>query len=663
MSQAAFNPHGGVLVTRRVLSSVLALLIVASGLVLAPRPATASVQLPPNGVRASTRARVAEHEAWLGRQVAYVSDFISGSSWSEIIHAAGAQSSVWKGDRHRAVYALSMFPPGGSFAAGNSGSYDDYIRQVAEKIVANDPDAVLRIGAEANGEFHPWKLSTDPAGYAAYFRRMVNIMRSVPGQQFEFEWSLVLKYGSPPTAAYPGDAYVDYVGFDLYDTSWAAQEADPVARWNYMLTYKTGLNWIDGFTAAHGKKLAFAEWGLSERHVAGVDPDNTYFLQKFHDWVAARSSRVGYMMYFDTDNHESHFRISSPTVFPKASALYRQLFGAGANVAPPSTVPPPAPTTTVPPATAPPTTKPPVTAPPTTKPPVTSPPTTKPPTTTPPTTTPPPSPPASYRQCTAPTNPAGAPSSASARGLWILDSAGRVFGMGVGSLGDLTTLGVTAAPVAIQSTASGKGYWIIDENNKVYAFGDAAHRGDPSGMALNADVVHMEPNGRGGYWMAAADGGVFAYAADFYGSMGGVKLDGEVIAMGSTPSGNGYWLVGSDGGVFAFGDAGFHGSTGGMSLDAPVVAMAADPLSRGYWLYAADGGVFSFGVPFMGSLPGLGLCATPSAVQLRVSDTGGGYWILDADGRVFSFGDARAFDYTKTLSPGAVAIDMAVAHR
>src|SRR5205085_8941433 len=77
-----------------------------------------------------------------------------------------------------------------------------------------------------------------------------------------------------------------------------------------------------------------------------------------------------------------------------------------------------------------------------------------------------------------------------------------------------------------------------------------------------------------GYWTASHDGGVYSFgSAQFYGSMGGARLNAPIVAMAATPSGLGYWLMGRDGGIFTFGEARFYGSTGAMRLNAPVVAL------------------------------------------------------------------------------------------
>ena len=56
--------------------------------------------------------------------------------------------------------------------------------------------------------------STDAANFVAFWRQIVTTMRAVPGAKFKFLWNP--NSGSPttytPDQAYPGDAYVDYVG-------------------------------------------------------------------------------------------------------------------------------------------------------------------------------------------------------------------------------------------------------------------------------------------------------------------------------------------------------------------------------------------------------------------------------------------------------------------
>ena len=79
-------------------------------------------------------------------------------------------------------------------------------------------------------------------------------MRAVPGQQFRvpvepqrrgsIEWNLEL--------AYPGSAYVDYIGTDVYDEYWGSPFT-PQASWSNAVTQTWGLNWLTTFAAAQGR--------------------------------------------------------------------------------------------------------------------------------------------------------------------------------------------------------------------------------------------------------------------------------------------------------------------------------------------------------------------------------------------------------------------------
>jgi hypothetical protein len=109
------------------------------------------------------------------------------------------------------------------------------------------------------------------------------------------------------------------------------------------------------------------------------------------------------------------------------------------------------------------------------------------------------------------------------------------------------------------------------------------------GQSLNAPVVGLAGTSDGncleytltpcqsssGYYLVASDGGVFAFAGSYLGSMGGTRLNEPIVALMVTPDAGGYWEVASDGGVFSFGSAAFEGSMGGVPLNAPIVGAAA----------------------------------------------------------------------------------------
>jgi hypothetical protein len=92
---------------------------------------------------------------------------------------------------------------------------------------------------------------------------------------------------------------------------------------------------------------------------------------------------------------------------------------------------------------------------------------------------------------------------------------------------------------------------------------------------LNRPIVGLSPTpDNRGYWLVASDGGVFAFAAPFRGSLGRVTLNKPV--NGLVAFGNGYLMVSSDGGVFNFSNRQFVGSLGAHPPSAPIVGIATN---------------------------------------------------------------------------------------
>jgi ribosomal protein L24E len=217
-----------------------------------------------------------------------------------------------------------------------------------------------------------------------------------------------------------------------------------------------------------------------------------------------------------------------------------------------------------------------------------------------------------------------------------------------------TTTTTAPAPIVSNPMSSNEGFWLLGQDGGVFSFGAAQFYGSIGNIPLNKQMVGMaaEPDGSG-YWFVGADGGIFAYKAPFWGSTGSVRLTKPIVGMTATPTGKGYWLVASDGGIFSFGDASFYGSTGAVALNKPIVGMAATPTGKGYWLVASDGGIFSFGdAKFFGSTGNVQL--NQPIVGMSTTQSGKGYWFVAADGGIFNFGDAPFFGSAVNGNPTPV---------
>jgi hypothetical protein len=182
------------------------------------------------------------------------------------------------------------------------------------------------------------------------------------------------------------------------------------------------------------------------------------------------------------------------------------------------------------------------------------------------------------------------------RGYWLVGSDGSVYAFGEAhNFGSMRGHRLAKPIVGMAATADGRGYWLVASDGGIFSFGDARFHGSMGGKHLNKPIVGMtaSPDGRG-YWFVASDGGIFTFGdARFRGSTGALRLHKPIDGMTATPDGNGYWLVASDGGIFTFGDAHFLGSLGATRITGAVAGMAVDP-SGGYRMVTTAGMVYQF---------------------------------------------------------------------
>jgi hypothetical protein len=279
---------------------------------------------------AAAPQRVAAFERWNGGQrAAYALDFLPVTDGWRAIADPGWAASKWQGRDYRMVYSVPLVPRDGStLAAGAAGAYDARFASMARTLVAHGQgDAILRLGWEFNGDWFPWAASRDPAAFVNAWRHAVRAIRRVPGAAFSIDWAPTLgRAAIAPDRAYPGDAYVDVIGQDVYDQGWAPGWEDPAARWREIVEQPYGLAWHAAFAAAHGKPASFPEWGLIARadgHGGGDDPA---FVRHMHDWIVAHP--VLYHCYFEFDAADARHRLMTGQ-FPAGAAEFRSLFGSG----------------------------------------------------------------------------------------------------------------------------------------------------------------------------------------------------------------------------------------------------------------------------------------------------------------------------------------------
>jgi hypothetical protein len=251
---------------------------------------------------------------------------IAAPSWLIAPHAASAA---------RFEYSMPMLPNGSQYtlAACATGAYDSYWHTAATNLVAHHlSTTIVRPGWEFNGNWYHWAAKANIPGYVGCFRAIVITMRSVAGQHFAFDWNPTVGAGAfPAQLAYPGDGYVDYIGVDIYDTSWthypassAALAAAQTAAWNDDLYGDHGLAYWSAFAKSHVKPMAMTEWGvvaMTNGHGGGDDPA---FIDHMFEFMTAPANNVAYEHYFNTGTPSDDHTLTGPTKFPNSAADFRR---------------------------------------------------------------------------------------------------------------------------------------------------------------------------------------------------------------------------------------------------------------------------------------------------------------------------------------------------
>jgi hypothetical protein len=307
---------------------------------------------------------------WLGVKVLLGQDSMPTVATWEHLRGEDWLLSPWtewknKSLGRRFVLSVSMLPGPRSLAgpkvgtdankpvtweAAARGDYNIYFKVLSSNLInAKLEDSILRIGWEMNGNWYTWRATKHEEAYAAYWRQIVTSIRSVPGsERIQFTFNPDADPGSCQIEkAWPGEEFVDYIGVDIYDSSWIpdtypypddASEQEILTRqklaWEKVL-FPRLKRWGE-FARAHHKPLCFPEWGLCARPVNGHGGgDNPYFIEKMYEFIMDTNNQVVAHSYFDCsvsgDANTDH-RICPDengfTRFPRAAEKFKTLFGA-----------------------------------------------------------------------------------------------------------------------------------------------------------------------------------------------------------------------------------------------------------------------------------------------------------------------------------------------
>lgn len=189
-----------------------------------------------------------------------------------------------------------------ALVAAAAGADNQQFYQLGELLVQDGlANTIINLSREMNGSWYAWSEQrappSEPDAFTLAWRQVVKTMRSVPGEHFKFLWTI---YPGAATVAecWPGSAYVDYVGTDIFD--WyggpkgsyphtASGALDWTLHWQHTLTATPGgLDWIAQFSKLTGKPIIIPEWGLDFHTFGGQD--DTYFLTHMMAWMKAHNA-------------------------------------------------------------------------------------------------------------------------------------------------------------------------------------------------------------------------------------------------------------------------------------------------------------------------------------------------------------------------------------
>ncbi len=274
---------------------------------------------------------VISFEQWLDRPVDVILMFCGPykNGWSDAVaNVRWVASLDWDAPLVWTVLPIPLNT--GDLSSASRGAYNSYYKEIAQVIAAEQStgDIIVRPFHEFNGNWYPWASGGQEQDFIQAFRHFVDTFRSVSGR-FKFEWNVNqgdFNSVSNPELAYPGDQYVDIISMDAYyDTRW--EGADPNKAFAKIRDKTYGLNWLESFADAHGKPIAFPEWG--------VNSDNAGpYIKQFSEWIA--SHNVVYQSYWESNSDFP--AMLEDGQYPNAAATYKAEFGKVFNMPTPTPV-------------------------------------------------------------------------------------------------------------------------------------------------------------------------------------------------------------------------------------------------------------------------------------------------------------------------------------
>lgn len=263
-------------------------------------------------------------ETYVGAPLDFRLSFLDGKVWSDTVYKS---NNLGPNDR-RLVYGVPLAWDNQSLTVAASGSIDNQFAFMANTMLNRETTSKIdvRLGWEMNGGTgYAWGKGNNgstPELYVAVFRRVVALMRALPGgDRFRFWWNINGGVSGDPSAYYPGDDVVDAWATDIYQNISFAGQTGPQSDYNNMIgigaTPAAGTaSWMAAQAAARGKLFGVPEWGFNSDTFASQ-------MKQFIDFLYAKNSVLNGLW----DSNQAFAGQVSAGQYPALSSLVPAGFG------------------------------------------------------------------------------------------------------------------------------------------------------------------------------------------------------------------------------------------------------------------------------------------------------------------------------------------------
>jgi len=251
-------------------------------------------------------------------------------TWTDVANENNWLAGVYAGKP--VMIPIPLIVTGQSYSQSPSVNAGKFASLAQAYVNAKCSRIIFRLAWEFNGGWFPFTIAgTDGTGFVAHWQAAVEEIYGID-PNIEIFWctsNRAVPYNgqTPLTMAqsYPGNQYVDIIGTDLYEQTWAITPnnnptpANVSAAMNDIVNGEWGLAETIAFAEQQGKPFGLGELGLDYRtdgHGLGDDPQ---FLPTIITTVKECTTGVAVIEYYNGTDSSDNSVLGPTGYFPKST--------------------------------------------------------------------------------------------------------------------------------------------------------------------------------------------------------------------------------------------------------------------------------------------------------------------------------------------------------